>query len=146
MKVLWSVTMLIVVFVITARADKRDISFNAADGFVLKGTLYPADQPGPGPLLLHQCNANRQIYDHLATMLNTAGYSVLTFDFRELGGKPGRELTAQQRKIMASDIEAALSFLKSQSTVNPNPDNSRFRLFPHTRKASCAKNMCDDSV
>lgn len=119
MKVPWSVTILILAFVITARAEKREVTFSAADGFALQGTLYPADKPGPGVLLLHQCDANRQIYDHLATMLTTAGYNVLTFDFRGLGGKPGRKLTAQQQKIMASDIDAAVSFLKSQSTVNP---------------------------
>lgn len=122
MKIPWSVTMLILAFVITARAEKRDVAFSAADGFARKGTFYSADKPGPGVLLLHQCNANRQIYDHLATMLTTAGYNVLTFDFRGFGGKPGRRvqrLTAQQQKIMASDIDTALSFLKSQSTVNP---------------------------
>ncbi len=109
-------------YVITASAEKRDVDFNAADGFALKGTLYSADKPAPGVLLLHQCNANRQIYDHLAAMLNTAGYNVLTFDFRGFGGKPSRTIqkpTAEQQKIMASDIDTALSFLKSQSTVNP---------------------------
>jgi dienelactone hydrolase len=122
MKVPWSLTMLILAFVITASAEKRDIDFNAADGFALKGTLYSADKPAPGVLLLHQCNANRQIYDHLAAMLNTAGYNVLTFDFRGFGGKPSRTIrkpTAEQQKIMASDVDTALSFLKSQSTVNP---------------------------
>ena len=122
MRVPWSVTMFILAFVITARAEKREVTFSAADGFALKGTLYSADKPGPGVLLLHQCNANRQIYNHLATMLNTAGYTVLTFDFRGFGEKPSRRvqrLTAQQQKIMANDIDTALSFLKSQSTVNP---------------------------
>ena len=122
MKVPWSLTMLILAFVITASAEKRDVDFNAADGFALKGTLYSADKPAPGVLLLHQCNANRQIYDHLAAMLNTAGYNVLTFDFRGFGGKPSRRIqkpTVEQQKIMASDVDTALSFLKSQSTVNP---------------------------
>ena len=122
MKLPWSLTMLILAFVITASAEKRDVDFNAADGFALKGTLYSADKPAPGVLLLHQCNANRQIYDHLAAMLNTAGYNVLTFDFRGFGGKRSRRIqkpTVEQQKIMASDVDTALSFLKSQSTVNP---------------------------
>src|SRR5579864_2172698 len=122
MKVPWSLTMLILAFVITASAEKRDVDFNAADGFALKGTLYSADKPAPGVLLLHQCNANRQINDHLAVMLNTAGYNVLTFDFRGFGGKPSRRVqkpTTEQQKIMAGDIDTALNFLKSQSTVNP---------------------------
>lgn len=122
MNVRWSVSILVAAFVITARAEKRDVVFSTADGFALQGTLYSADKPGPGVLLLHQCGANRQIYDHLATMLNTAGYSVLTFDFRGFGGNPSprvQRLTAQQQKSMAGDIDTALSFLKSQSNVNP---------------------------
>jgi dienelactone hydrolase len=122
MKVPWSLTSLILAFAIAASAEKRDVDFNAADGFALNGTLYSTDKPAPGVLLLHQCNANRRIYDHLAVMLNTAGYNVLTFDFRGAGGKPIRKVqkpTTEQQKIMASDIETALSFLKSQSTVNP---------------------------
>jgi len=113
--------MLILAFVITARAEKRDVAFNAANGVILKGAFYSSDQPGPGVLLLHGCNANRHVYDHLATMLNTAGYHVLTFDFSFVG-KPGRgirKLTSQQQKNIASEIDAAVSFLKSQRTVNP---------------------------
>lgn len=121
MKVPWSVTLLILAFVIPARAEKRDVAFSAVDGVSLKGTLYPADKPAPAVLLLHQCDANRQIYDHLATMLNTAGYSALTFDFRGLGtpGRKVQKLTPQQQRTMASDMDGALSFLKSQSNVNP---------------------------
>ena len=122
MKVSWSFTTFTLAIAIAASAEKRDVEFNAADGSALKGTLYSTDKPAPGVLLLNQCNANRQIYDHLAVMLNTAGYNVLTFDFRGFGGKPSRRVqkpTTEQQKIMASDIDAALSFLKSQSTVNP---------------------------
>ena len=122
MNVRWSVPILIAAFVIPAPAEKRDVSFNTADGSALKGTLYSSDKPVPGVLLLHQCDANRQINDHLATMLNSADYSVLTFDFRSFGDKPSprvQMLTAQQQKSMATDIDTALSFLKSQSNVNP---------------------------
>ena len=122
MKLPWLASLLILAAVISARAETREVIFNAADGIALKGTLYSAENPGPGLLLLHQCDAQRKIYDHLATMLNTAGYSVLTFDFRGFGGKPSRrapQLTAEQQKIMAGDIDTALSFLMSQSKVNP---------------------------
>jgi len=122
MNVRWLVPLLIAAFVIPARAEKRDVSFNASDGFAVQGTLYSADKPGPGVLLLHECDANRQTYDRLATMLNTADYSVLTFDFRGFGGRTSprvQRLPAEQQKSMAGDIETALSFLKSQSNVNP---------------------------
>ena len=63
MKVPWLLAMLSLAFVISARAEKRDVSVNTADGFALKGTLYAAANPGPGLLLLHPCGAKRQIYD-----------------------------------------------------------------------------------
>jgi hypothetical protein len=70
---LWSVMLLILSFAIfsaiEARAEKQDVTFRAADGFTLKGTFYSAENPGPGLLLLHQCDGNRLLYDHLATML-----------------------------------------------------------------------------
>jgi len=129
MKISWSVTLLILFFMtffaIEARAEKQDVTFRAADGFTLTGTFYSAEKPGPGLLLLHSCDGDRHVYDHLATMLNTAGYNVLTFDFRGFGGSRAGEYTnfaAQRQKIMdqmPSDIDTALSFLTSQSTVNP---------------------------
>jgi dienelactone hydrolase len=125
MKISWSVTLLILFFVIGARAEKQDVTFRAADGFALKGTFYSAEKPGPGVLLLHSCDGDRHIYDHLATMLNTAGYSVLTFDFRGFGeSRAGgyTDFASQRQKIMdqmPGDVDTALSFLTSQSTVNP---------------------------
>src|SRR5439155_22780297 len=66
-------------------------------------------------LLLHQCNADRQIYDHLGMMLSTAGYNVLAFDFRGFGGSSGGQKATEK---MAADVDAALNFLTSQNIVN----------------------------
>jgi len=122
MKTLSLVSIFLLLFVTASAAE--EVSFKAADGFALKGTFYSADRGGPGILLLHQCNADRRIYEQLAMMLNAAGYNVLTFDFRGFGGsKAGEytEFTAQRQKIlerMPGDVDAALSFLISRSTVN----------------------------
>jgi len=124
MKTLLLVSIVILLFTTASLAEKKDVSFNAADGFALKGTLYSAEKGGPGILLLHQCNADRQIYDNLATMLSTAGYNVLTFDFRGFGGsKAGgyTNFTAERQKIverMPGDVDSALNVLTSESTVN----------------------------
>ena len=102
-------TAMIVVLGVTAPiAEGTDVSFPAPDGFDLKGTLHRIDRGGPAILLLHQCNADRRIYDQLATMLNAAGYNVLALDFRQ-----------GSRDKWPGDVDAALSFLTSQSTVNP---------------------------
>src|ERR1700686_1259999 len=109
--VLFFVIFFAIFFTSTARAEKQDVTLRAADGFNLKGTFYAAEKPGPGLLLLHQCDGNRLLYDHLATMLNTAGYNVLTFDFRGFGGSQAGEYTdstAQRQKIMdqmPSDVD-----------------------------------------
>jgi dienelactone hydrolase len=108
----------------TLGAASQEVSFTAPDGFTLKGTFHPAPRGGPGILLLHQCNADRKVYDNLATMLNTAGYSVLTVDFRGFGGSKAGAFTdfAKQRDAivarMPDDVEAALTFMTSQTTVN----------------------------
>jgi pimeloyl-ACP methyl ester carboxylesterase len=106
-----------------ARAEERDVTVPAADGFALQGTFYSAPKGGPGILLLHQCNADRRSYDQLALMLNTAGYNVLAFDFRGFGGSRGGEYTdfaSQRQRViekMPGDVDAALKFLTSQNTV-----------------------------
>lgn len=106
-----------------ARAEQRDATFTAADGFRLQGTFYSAPKGGPGILLLHQCNADRRSYDQLALMLNNAGYNVLSFDFRGFGGSRAGAYTdfgVQRQAIvekMPGDVDAAVKFLASQNTV-----------------------------
>jgi dienelactone hydrolase len=106
-----------------ARAEQRDVTFRAPDGFTLQGTFYSVAKGGPGILLLHQCNADRRSYDQLALMLNTAGYNVLSFDFRGFGGSRSGQYTdfsGQRQAIvdrMPGDVDAALAFLTSQNTV-----------------------------
>lgn len=105
-------------------AEGRQVTIKAPDGFTLQGTFHGAEKGGPGILLLHQCNADRRIYDQLATMLNVAGYSVLAIDFRGFGGSKGGVFTdfaAQRETILAAmpgDVDAAFAFLTSQPTVN----------------------------
>ena len=72
------VSIVILLFAAAAHAEQRQVSVTAGDGFALQGTYSPAEKGGPGILLLHQCDADRRIYDQLATMLNVAGYNVLT--------------------------------------------------------------------
>lgn len=124
-KTLWPAAALILLATIGARSEKRDVSFSAADGFVLKGSFYSTEKPGPGVLLLHACDGDRHIYDRLAGMLNTAGYNALSFDFRGFGeSRAGeyKDFAAQRQQIMdriPGDIDSALRFLTSQSSVNP---------------------------
>ena len=106
----------------SAEMQKRDVDIKADDGANLKATYYPAGKPGPGILLLHQCNRDRKSWDNLATMLTRAGFNVLTMDYRGYGESDGAGGTREERRSMRakwpSDVDAAYRFLTSQPDVN----------------------------
>ena len=116
--------LLLVLFAGVLLAKKQDVTITSEDGFALKASLYPGQSGRPGILMLHQCNADRAIYDNLATMLQTAGYSVLALDFRGFGGSKNAEFpdfASQRQKIqekMPADVDAAYKYLASQKEVN----------------------------
>jgi dienelactone hydrolase len=108
-----------------ARAAERVVDLTAADGTRLKATYFDAGKPGPGVLLLHQCNRQRKVWDGLAAQLAAAGVNVLTVDnrgFGESGGDPHDKLTpAQEGKIETEkwpgDFDVAFQYLVSQPGV-----------------------------
>lgn len=106
---------ILMLFATSAFAAKQEATAMAPDGFALKGTLYSAARTGSRVLMLHQCNADRRIYDNLAQMLSIAGYHVLTFDFRGFGESKGQAIIEK----MPADVDAAYKFLSSQENVNP---------------------------
>jgi dienelactone hydrolase len=106
-------------------AAARTVSLTAPDGTILKATYFAAAKPGPGVLLLHQCNQQRKSWDVLAERLASSGINVLTVDYRgfgESGGTPDDKLTPQERnRIVAEtwpgDIDVAFQYLASQPGV-----------------------------
>ena len=108
----------------TAFAAERVVDLTAPDGLTLKATYFPAAEPGPGVLLLHQCNRQRKVWDDLARRISAAGIHVLTFDLRgygESGGDRFETLAPEARQRQAAqwpgDVDAALQFLESQTGV-----------------------------
>jgi pimeloyl-ACP methyl ester carboxylesterase len=65
----------------------KPVAFATADGVKLKGTLYPGGKAGSTVVMLHAVgeDSSKKEYQNLAKKLQTAGYSVLTFDFRGHG-------------------------------------------------------------
>src|SRR5271165_4226873 len=105
-------------------AVERVVDLTASDGTKLKATYFAAAKPGPGVLLLHQCNRQRKVWDGLAQQLAAAGINVLTFDLRgfgESGDQPFAKATPQQAQAEAqnwpSDIDVAFQYLVSQPGV-----------------------------
>ncbi|HET6935280.1 MAG TPA: alpha/beta fold hydrolase [Candidatus Angelobacter sp.] len=105
----------------------RDVDLKAPDGANLKATFFAAEKPGPGVMLLHQCNSQRKIWDDLAKQLSAAGINVLTLDLRGFGesdGTPQDKSTPQQAQAQAQkwpgDIDVAFNYLTSQPGVKPD--------------------------
>ena len=113
-----------VVCLAQAKPSEHIIDLTSADGTHLRATYFSAGKPGPGVLLLHQCNKDRKIWDSLARKIAGSGINVLTFDLRDFGdseGKPADKLTQQEAQAAAQkwpdDVEAAFSYLVSQPGV-----------------------------
>jgi len=118
----------VLLFVLTcalpALSTERVVDLTAADGTRLKGTYFSAAKPGPGVLLLHQCNRQRKVWDDLGRQLAAAGINVLTLDHRgfgESGGERADKLSAADAAAahakVPGDIDLALEYLKSQPGV-----------------------------
>jgi dienelactone hydrolase len=106
----------------------RVVDLKAPDGTSLKGTFFSSGKPGPGVLLLHQCNRQRKVWDDLAARLATAGLSVMTVDLRgygDSGGTPFDKLAPEEANLVfnqkfPTDVETAYQFLVSQPGVAHN--------------------------
>ncbi len=105
----------------------RVVDLTAPDGVILKATFFAAAQPGPGVLLLHQCNRQRKVWDDLAERLAASGINVLTVDFRgygESGGKgPDKVSSVQEadqivKEQWPADVDLAFRYLQTQPSVN----------------------------
>ena len=100
-----------------------DVDIMAPDGFVLKATYWAADEPGPGVLMLHQCNRDRKSWDGSARALAEAGFHVLTMDFRGFGGSVSegvhsfRQQSDELWPLWEGDVDRAFAFLKSMPDV-----------------------------
>lgn len=113
--------------VCVAQSAPRFVDLTAADGIQLKASYFAASKPGPGVLLLHQCNKQRKIWDGLAGQLASAGINVLTLDLRgfgESGDTPQDKATPQEAQAQAAkwpgDIDVAYQYLVSQAGVKPD--------------------------
>ena len=105
-------------------AEARTVEITSTDGFRLVGTLRQNDRVDPGVLLLHQCNADRTMYDDLGDKLAAAGFRVLAIDFRGFGASiddsfdlaksPTEDDWQRARARFPEDVEAAYQYLVAQ--------------------------------
>jgi dienelactone hydrolase len=119
--------LLVIAFACAAPAwtGARVVNLTATDGTKLSATYFDAGKPGPGVLLLHQCNRDRNVWNTLAVQLATAGVNVLTLDnrgFGQSGGESHDKLTLQkegqvEREKWPGDFDTAFQYLVSQPGV-----------------------------
>ncbi|HYL68823.1 MAG TPA: alpha/beta fold hydrolase, partial [Candidatus Limnocylindria bacterium] len=114
-------TMLIWTTCASAQVKKQDADLTATDGVKIKVTYYSTGKPGPGVILLHQCNGDRHGWDGLAMDMAVAGINVLTIDnrgFGDSGGKRFDTATANERAAIAQkwpgDFDLAYAYLLNQ--------------------------------
>ncbi len=106
-------------------ATGQAASLAAPDGTKLAASFYPASRPGPGILLLHQCNRDRSSWNELAAALAAKGFHVLSLDYRgygESGGTPFNDIPFQERVRITTekwpgDIDVAFAYLRAQPGV-----------------------------
>ena len=103
------------------------VEIAAADGLMLEGTYWSAPGPGPGVLLLHQCNMDRWSWQPLAEALARNGIHVLAFDFRGFGESKGTgpDFSKSGEKLWPSfldDVDRMVAFFRTM----PDVDGERF--------------------
>lgn len=107
-----------------AQPATSTVDLQAPDGIALKATYYSPGRPGPGLLLLHQCNRDRSAWAAFGKAAAAQGYHVIAMDYRGYGESAGERFQdfQQQGPVVAEkwpgDVDAAFKWLVSQPGVD----------------------------
>lgn len=121
----FALALLLSMVALGAQVEMRFADLSAPDGLKLKASYYSPEKPGPGILLLHQCNRDRSVWNDLAMRLASSGIHVLTFDYRGYGESQGErhesltpEKRAENARHWSGDIDVAFQYLVDQPGVD----------------------------
>ena len=120
-RIFMAVALAALVAAVPASAQSQDVDLEAADGVTLKATYTSPGQPGPGMLLVHQCNMDRTSWNDIAAELVGAGVHVLTLDLRGFGDSGGEGVRSGFPAFLqtsAADVDMAYDYLAAQSGVD----------------------------
>jgi len=110
----------------TAQPAVTPVTLKAPDGVALKATYYSPGKPGPGLMLLHQCNSDRSAWTSFAKNAAVRGYHVLALDYRGYGESEGQRFKDPQvqQSIVEDkwpgDVDAAFTWFTTQAGVDKN--------------------------
>ncbi|MFT6557950.1 alpha/beta fold hydrolase [Sneathiella sp.] len=97
---------------------QENLSLPAKDGYQLSATLFTAEIPSSHFVLINSATAvPRQFYKNYAEFLVQEGFSVLTYDYRGIGGsRPAnlRGFTARMRDWALQDMAGMVDWLRSE--------------------------------
>jgi len=101
-----------------------EVTLLAPDGRALAATLFtPQRETGPAVLIAGATGVPRGFYGRLATWLASRGATVLTFDYRGIGGSRHRDGPRNDTATMAQwgslDLNAALDHLIARNPERP---------------------------
>ena len=114
-----------------AAGAAREVTFPAADGVRLHGTLRPAARPhAPAIVLAHQYGSDRHDFDGFVGALRAAGYTSLAYDARAQGADDQDAYFAK----LPRDIAGAVAFLRRRREA----DRARVGLIGASIGASSA--------
>ena len=116
-------TALVAFATLSTFAGSMDIDLVAADGTKLKATYMSPGRPGPGMLLVHQCNMDRSSWSGIASQLVDAGVHVLALDLRGFGDSEGEGMGGAGGfggflQVSQGDVDLAYDYLLGQSGVD----------------------------
>jgi dienelactone hydrolase len=106
----------------------QEVSFQSEDGYTLYGS-FRAPKSGtkpkaPGVVFVHSNLSDRYVFDDLEREIAELGFVTLNFDFRGRGKSRGKgshfDLPQAERDKGYLDVKAALNFLASHQSVDPN--------------------------
>jgi len=98
-----------------ALAASTAVTFQTDDGVQLAGRLFGPSDATAGIVLAHMFPADQSAWFETAAALGSAGYRVLTFDFRGYcpGGDAGCSQGTKDVGQATADLQAALDYLRS---------------------------------
>lgn len=102
------------------------VTLKAPDGLALKATYYSPGKPGPGVVLLHQCNRDRSAWAEFGKSAAARGYHVIAMDYRGYGESEGQRYDSYQQQgpvineKWPGDVDAAFAWIVAQPGVDKN--------------------------
>ncbi|KAF5026933.1 hypothetical protein F66182_963 [Fusarium sp. NRRL 66182] len=98
----------------------RTVEFKTIDGITLEAWLYQVPGPAPAVIMTHGFNCVKEMsLEETAEAFHSAGYNVLLYDARSIGGSGGFPRNQIDPLQMAQDISDVVTYTRNIPSVDP---------------------------